>query len=35
VPRISDFVLSMGHANRVARSGFVRRRVHNGGALRA
>jgi poly(3-hydroxybutyrate) depolymerase len=35
VPRISDFVLSMAHANRVARNGSARRKVHNGGALHA
>ncbi len=35
VPRISDFVLSMGHASRAARSGLTKRRAQNGGALHA
>jgi poly(3-hydroxybutyrate) depolymerase len=32
-PRIADFVLSMSHANRVARNGLPKHRTHNGGAL--
>jgi len=32
-PRIADFVLSMSHANRLARNGHAKRHTHNGGTL--
>jgi poly(3-hydroxybutyrate) depolymerase len=35
VPRISDFVLSMGLLSRSGRNGVAKRRVHNGGVLHA
>ena len=35
VPRISDFVLSMGLLSRPGRNGVAKRRVHNGGVLHA
>src|SRR5579872_577032 len=35
VPRISDFILSMGHLSRARSNGAAKRRVHNGGVLHA
>jgi hypothetical protein len=32
-PRISDFILSMGHMARGAHNGAAKRRAHNGAAL--
>jgi len=32
-PRISDFILTMGHSANRARHGLDRRRAHNGAAL--